>query len=398
MNSHEPPDFKPPPSAPPGPGGCCSSASVDELRQTIWDRIVIGAGPAGALSAILAARRGLKVLLLERSSWPREKTCGGCLSETAIDLLREVDLLHILDQGTPLARSFIHTPTDTAELQHNGTVAVSRDRFDESLVREFQQLGGTFVCRASAQLLTPIGQTLREVRVSVAGQTIVASAHLVLACDGIGGTSLAGEPWARWDVAGDSHMGASVCVSEPIAGIDVGAIHMHVGEHGYVGAVRYKEGNTHLAAALSAQSSRDAGGPAVVMEQILRSCGRNVDLSGSKVKGTPLLTRRRRAMAGHRVLAVGDAAGYVEPFTGEGMAWAMRSAFYADRIVSQGWSDAIPEQWAGAHANFIQPKQRVAGAIRRAVRSPALTSLAISALKFAPSISHWVTKSQGRPA
>jgi menaquinone-9 beta-reductase len=136
----------------------------------------------------------------------------------------------------------------------------------------------------------------------------------------------------------------------------------------------------------------------VVMQNILRGCGRSVDFSDLKVKGTPLLTRRRRAMGGHRVLAIGDAAGYVEPFTGEGMAWALRSALCAAQIVGQQWRDDAVELWTQQHQQHVGPKQKVAGVIRRAVRSPALTRLAMSALKFAPSISHWLTKPQGRSA
>ena len=52
-----------------------------------WDAIVIGAGPAGALSATLLARQGSSVLLVERRAFPRRKVCGGCLNARALSSL-----------------------------------------------------------------------------------------------------------------------------------------------------------------------------------------------------------------------------------------------------------------------------------------------------------------------
>ncbi|MHC5542449.1 FAD-dependent monooxygenase, partial [Singulisphaera rosea] len=57
-----------------------------------WDVIVIGAGPAGALSALLAARSGLSTLLVERKRFPRPKVCGTCLNRSAVELLESLGL------------------------------------------------------------------------------------------------------------------------------------------------------------------------------------------------------------------------------------------------------------------------------------------------------------------
>jgi len=51
------------------------------MSAELWDALVVGAGPAGSVSAALLARRGWRVLLVEKSDWPRDKACGGCVVE-----------------------------------------------------------------------------------------------------------------------------------------------------------------------------------------------------------------------------------------------------------------------------------------------------------------------------
>ena len=57
-----------------------------------YDLIIVGAGPAGAVTALYAARRGLSVLLLDKSRFPRDKICGDAISGKAISILRDLQL------------------------------------------------------------------------------------------------------------------------------------------------------------------------------------------------------------------------------------------------------------------------------------------------------------------
>jgi predicted flavoprotein YhiN len=53
-----------------------------------YDLIIVGGGPAGAVTALYAARRGLRILLLDKSRFPRDKICGDAISGKAISILR----------------------------------------------------------------------------------------------------------------------------------------------------------------------------------------------------------------------------------------------------------------------------------------------------------------------
>ena len=118
-------------------------------------------------------------------------------------------------------------------------------------------------------------------------------------------------------------------------------------------------------------------------------------------KGTPALTRRAKSVAGAGWFAVGDAAGYVEPFTGEGMAWAVMSATALAPIAARAvakWDDALAREWESAHSRVIGKRQRVCRVVSRVLRSPMLTMLAVRALRALPLLSRPVIASLNRPA
>ena len=87
--------------------------SVTAAAQTQWDAAVIGAGPAGALAACLLARKGKRVLLLDRSPFPREKACGCCLNPIGVKLLQDLGLGTILADATQLDRLLLRLPSRT---------------------------------------------------------------------------------------------------------------------------------------------------------------------------------------------------------------------------------------------------------------------------------------------
>ena len=69
-----------------------------EAADRVWDCVVIGAGPAGALAAREVARRGASVLLLDRAAFPRYKVCGCCLNPRSLGVLDRVGLGHLVGQ------------------------------------------------------------------------------------------------------------------------------------------------------------------------------------------------------------------------------------------------------------------------------------------------------------
>ena len=62
-----------------------------------YDVVIVGGGPAGATAALYANRLGLEAILIDKSIWPRDKICGDALSGKVVDMLKDLDILAILN-------------------------------------------------------------------------------------------------------------------------------------------------------------------------------------------------------------------------------------------------------------------------------------------------------------
>lgn len=80
------------------------------MGDGLYDLAVVGAGPAGSTIAILAARRGLRVALIDRQTFPRDKTCGDGIGPTAVRALREIGVADVFDECTPVRDVTIYGP------------------------------------------------------------------------------------------------------------------------------------------------------------------------------------------------------------------------------------------------------------------------------------------------
>ena len=108
---------------------------------------------------------------------------------------------------------------------------------------------------------------------------------------------------------------------------------------------------------------------------------------------------RRRCIAGHRVLAVGDACGYVEPFTGEGISWAVHDAVNAANllIAEQQWHAGLPVLWSKIHHATVESRRRWCKALRFIVHHPSLASVSISAARIMPAIANFLSRQICQP-
>jgi 2-polyprenyl-6-methoxyphenol hydroxylase-like FAD-dependent oxidoreductase len=157
-----------------------------------------------------------------------------------------------------------------------------------------------------------------------------------------------------------------------------------------------------VAAAFDPAFVRDQGGLAIAAETVVARSGLPSlrDLRHAEWKGTPPLTRTPHAVAGPRWFAVGDATGYVEPFTGEGMAWALAAAVavvpMASRAVSD-WSDRLAQEWTATHRRVIVRRQAICRMTARVLRSPVLCSWVVRGLNWCPALAGPVVQRLNRP-
>jgi flavin-dependent dehydrogenase len=350
------------------------------------DLLIIGAGPAGSLAALEAARRGASVLLVDKSPFPRTKVCGCCLSSAALQQLAAAGLADLPTRlrAKPLAALRLHAGPRSAEVPIPGGVALSRAAFDSALVKAAVAAGATFLPNTFAVIQSPGVVTLRN----ETGETTV-TARVVIAADGLAGRAAGPAPQA----SADSRMGAGLVVDHPLCDYAPGAIHMAVGPAGYVGLVRLEDSRLDVAAAFDPDDLRALGGPGPAAAAILAACHLPPipALAANRWHGTPLLTRARPAVAAERLLVVGDAAAYVEPFTGEGMTWALASGRAAGTLAAEAarsptWNPQTESCWAALHAALLSRRALRCRALALLLRRPLLTCLAVAALSLCPEL------------
>ncbi len=373
-------------------------SSWREIANVPWDAVVVGAGPAGSLAAYLLAKRGWRVLLVDRAPWPREKACGGCLNAAAIAMLRDIGLGDTVIDSHPLTHFIIRRGSRRIVMKLPGGAAIARDQFDDRLVQKAIAQGCTFLPNTALRLMAgDANQPHRRLQLLGNAAATELHARVVLACDGLRGTLLTNEPWAGWLTHPNSNIGISATIQADGESLAHDTIEMYVGAEGYVGLVHQANGKLHIGASLDPAASNRFRGPMHVIRHLLKSCGNAElpDIEHAPFHGTGPLTRRRAAVGGHRVLAIGDACGYVEPFTGEGISWAIRGARAAVNLLphnSEHWPDSLPATWGQLHAKEIGQRQFWCRRLRNVIRRPALASACMTAARCAP----WIPEIMAR--
>lgn len=423
-----------------------------------WDAIVIGAGPAGAATALRLARGNWRVLLVDRGRMPRPKVCGACLSPRGVAELESLIPTADRAAGVPLAAVRLVAAGRRTTIPMPGGVVWSRESLDTTLVRAAIAAGVAWLPETAVSAITVTGEA--RVGGSVTAGTVTDSTpadHVAVslaasAADSAGGsathvvhgrfaviaagladtiriddgTEAAGRaphdtvarrtaPAHRGGtVRPGSRIGLGVVLDADLPSGTSGALIgpppsgelvMAVGRGGYCGIVRLEDGRLDVAAAVDRRLVTEAGSPARAIARILATAtaaGRDaaafdpgrvdpalVDpaldsaVRSAAVRATPPLTRTAPLVAGSgRVFRVGDAAGYVEPFTGEGMGWALAAARVLAEALLDHASPALSYPRAHAAA-FNRPHDRV-WRVARGVRHPLVVAAAVRLAAAAP--------------
>jgi menaquinone-9 beta-reductase len=365
---------------------------LEQAGDRCWDVLVIGAGPAGTMAARQLARLGKSVLLIDRAHFPRWKVCGCCLSAGALTILRAAGLGRLAAEwgAVPLRNVELAAARSRVSLPLPGGAALSREAFDAALVGAAVQAGADFLPGTFAALGEDL-RTARRVILRQGERRYDARARLVLAAVGLGGQGLTRETNFTPAVDISSRIGAGAVADGPPAFYRAGTIYLGCGTGGYLGLVRREDARLNLAAAFDAAFIQESGGPGRAAAAMLAEVGWPPipGLSELAWRGTPKLTRQAACLAGARVLLLGDAAGYVEPFTGEGMAWALATGAavvpLARRAVER-WRPELAEEWTALHAALITRRQWLCRLAARGLRRPRLVRVLMMALAHAPGL------------
>jgi len=328
------------------------------------DFLVLGGGPAGATFAALAAAAGASVLLLERERFPREKLCGEFLSAEGVAVLERLSLLGELRKRGAVSIGACRitdargrtVAADLPELPGLGRegLGLSRATLDGAVLSLAAKRGVKIRDRveATVPILSNgrvIGMRHRQVGSQVFGEA--ATAAVVVAADGRKSRLVQalhpklGDPLRStkhsWFGLQTHVLGASLP--------DDRRIELCLFPGGYAGLSRVENGRVNLCLLATVEALRACGGSPddLLRERILANATALAVLGDAPVHGEwksvgPLKFGPRRPCASG-VLFLGDAAGTVDPFCGEGMSLALRSAELALSAALEGASTGALE-------------------------------------------------------
>jgi flavin-dependent dehydrogenase len=367
-----------------------SSTRTKILQQREWDFVIIGAGPAGALAAHQLAQYSESVLLLDKTHFPRYKVCGCCINSSAQAALAEAGVLSILSENkaVPLNTLLLSDGAEKATIRVGNRLSISRLSFDQKLIEAACLAGARFCDRLSARVLNfKEGSCTIKLNDGMNETESEVEAKIVLVADGLNGHALDLHAQFAADVDSGAHIGAGIVLAEHDGGerdYARGIIYMACGEGGYVGLVRLEDNRLDIAAAFAPEFVQQTGGPGAAALQLLQANRMPVPegLTTGHWTGTQRLSRRRPQVGGWRMLVIGDASGYPEPFTGEGIGWALWSGLLSARLAVDGlehWSDELGARWSALHQQF-QRQQKRSGLIGRILRNKLLRHGLVSAL------------------
>jgi flavin-dependent dehydrogenase len=313
-----------------------ATISWEDALLRSWDVVVAGAGPAGSLVARSLAAEGASTLLVDKSAFPREKVCGSCINGAALAALGVAGLADLPQRLGALAlrKMRLRAGGYEASLALPGGASLSRRALDAALVRKAIESGVAFLPGTDATLEPMLGE-YREVRLRSAGQGGKVKTRIAIAADGLSGSFLKETPGMEPVVAPGAPLGAGAVVEGSDDGYEPGTIYMACCPDGYVGVVRLEDGRLDVASAMSPGRMRASGGAAAAVGEILEAAGFPGLSAAAQFRGTLPLSRRRASVAARGLFVLGDAAAYLEPFTGEGIAWAMQQALLLAPIAGE---------------------------------------------------------------
>ncbi len=338
-----------------------------DLADVRADVAVVGAGPAGSIAALVLARAGLDVVLLDRAAFPRDKTCGDGLMPDALDAL---GALGLADRALAGARSLrtllIYSPNGTAVTVNGEFAVVPRERFDASLCGAAVEAGARFL--APVRAVAPIEEEGRVTGVIGAtagdGNLAIHARATVLA------TGAGSGPLMAFGVCDRSEPSATaarlyVTLDAP-APCDLDALCISYDRaicpgYGWVfpGPDRsYNIGVGYFAGAPPGTKN---------LRQLMARFTENFPLARAltRLPGTTTLLRGaplRTGLTGSRLarpglLVAGEAAGLTYPISGEGIGKAIESGTLAAGAICEGLqADESDEAIAAAYASTLEAK------------------------------------------
>lgn len=377
-------------------------------QRIMLDVLVVGAGPAGSLAALVLARAGARVLVVDRETFPREKLCGDTLNPGAVSLLHALGLTGgPLDSGVPLRGMTLSGPRAVVSAEYgDGRVgrSVRRIDLDQWLLEHAVAAGARFESGLVARhALLRDGRSVHGLALMSRGTAERVSrvpASMVIAADGTR-SALARSLGLLRTPASPRRWAFGAYVTG-ITGVAPDRGEMHVRRGAYFGIAPMPGGAANVCVVTGPRpEGRD---PADIMRRVINA-DRAIAMrfASATFLGKPRvlgpLAAEATACGVEGLLLAGDAAGFVDPMTGDGLHLAMRGGILAAdaalRALETSDMKTAPLRLAEARERALGLKLRFNRLVRAATNSPATVDLLSVGAAMAPGLMRPVIRYAG---
>ena len=367
----------------------------------IFDVAIAGAGPAGTSAAIQLALTGARVLLIEEKKFPRAKLCGEFISPECLSHFKR---LGVMDQmsaagGTAVSETVFYSRRGNSvavpsEWFMTGAQALglSRSEMDHQLLQRAKNVGVVVLEETHASRLICKREEVRGIRVKTGDATRDYEACVTL--DATGRTRALARQLDPPRANGKRHANTLVAFKAHLKNTRVaaGACEIYFYRGGYGGLSDVEGGVSNLCFIVAANDVRRYGSdPEIVLREVVMKNSRAAYTLAGATTSTPWLSvslerfGRRTLAPAAGLLAVGDAAAFIDPFTGSGMLMALESGQVAAETVAQNLGqlrqgrgfESLVNDYSVQYRRRFDSRLRVSSLLRRAAFFPHLAEAAI---------------------
>jgi flavin-dependent dehydrogenase len=370
--------------------------------SSTFDVAIAGAGPAGTSAAIHLAMSGARVLLIEEKKFPRAKLCGEFISPECLAHFKRLgvnDLMHAAG-GVSIGETVFYSRRGRSvavpsEWFTPGTAALglSRSEMDYRLLERAKAAGVEVLEEAHACGLIREEAVVRGIRVKVGDEITDYRAPVTI--DATGRTRTLARHLEREKPETKTRSRPTLVafkVHLENARVSPGACEIYFYSGGYGGLSSVEDGLSNLCFIVSASDVRYFGSdPEIVMRRVVMKNPRaryTLQQAGAR---TPWLSvslegfGRRRPTPAPGLLTIGDAAAFIDPFTGSGMLMALESGEVAAKTISNNLTrlgqndvvESLANEYTMEYLKRFRSRLRVAGLLRRAAFVPPLVEASV---------------------
>jgi flavin-dependent dehydrogenase len=372
------------------------------------DVAIAGGGPAGALAAAILATAGLRVSVFDRARFPRHKLCGDTLNPGALGVIRRhADVATLLANSDPIDGMLLTGPGGVRVRGEygNGVTgrSITRKVLDQWLIERAVEAGATLHEETVIRDVSIAdGRVSGVIAVGRDGKALGHPARMVIAADGRRsaiaiGRGLSRQPARprRWAIG---------AYFNGVTGVTtLGEMHVRRGH--YIGVAPVPGGLTNACLVIPRPPSPggfgetgayDLARPAEALGRVLKSDPElSARFAGARAISAPTMLGPMavdtNAVGEPGLLLAGDAAGFIDPMTGDGLRFALMGAELAAQIVNEVFAGSLPidrahVELAARRTHAFRSKWRFNRTLRALVASPASVNAAAATARIWPSL------------